>query len=228
MPDIHSLPLHALEGQSSDAPEPLGSALGLAKGRERSSSASSSSTASGGRSARQDDVNKTLNAEDYDRLSKDERSTYDARQAAKEAKEQAGLPYQWNQTLDSVSLTFGVPSGTRGKDIGASLKRKSISFGLKGHERKVVEGDLFDTIKEEDSTWSVSDGTVEVHLEKVSRERWWPHVLTKDPKIDTTKINPESSKLSDLDAESRAMVEKMMVSVKVCSSRKSWLTRVSQ
>ena len=87
MPDIHSLPLHALEGQSSDAPEPLGSALGLAKRRERSSSASSSSTASGGRSARQDDVNKTLNAEDYDRLSKDERSTYDARQAAKEAKE---------------------------------------------------------------------------------------------------------------------------------------------
>lgn len=210
MPDVHKLPLYALEGQPSDAPEPLGHALGLSKGRDRSESASSSSTASGGRGAQMTGDGEALGVQEYEKLSKAEQGAYDARQKAKEAKEQAALPYQWDQTLDSVSLTFGVPAGTRGRDIVATLKRKSISFGLKGQQTKVVEGDLFDTIKEEDSTWSVSEGTVEAHLEKVSRERWWPHVLIKDPKIDTTKITPESSKLSDLDAESRAMVEKMM------------------
>ena len=85
------------------------------------------------------------------------------------------------------------------------------------HATVEVSGDLYGEVSTEDSTWTLmqtNEGTqLEVHLEKAikAKDKWWPHVLTSEPEIDTSKIVPENSKLSDLDGETRAMVEKMMV-----------------
>lgn len=64
----------------------------------------------------------------------------------------------------------------------------------------------------DDSTWTLDNQQeINIHLEKYKGTEWWKCVIEGHPEIDTTKINPENSKLSDLDGETRGMVEKMMV-----------------
>lgn len=75
----------------------------------------------------------------------------------------------------------------------------------------VYQGELCKPIKLDDSTWLLDGNEVCVHLEKVNRVEWWQNVISSHPTIDVTKIQPENSKLGDLDGETRSMVEKMMV-----------------
>ncbi|KAG6745569.1 hypothetical protein POTOM_050067 [Populus tomentosa] len=118
--------------------------------------------------------------------------------------------YSWTQTLQEVNIQIPVPSGTKSRFVICDIKKNHLKVGLKG-QPPIVEGELYKPIKVDDCYWSIEDqNTISILLTKHDQMDWWKSLVKGDPEIDTQKVEPENSKLSDLDSETRQTVEKMM------------------
>jgi len=124
--------------------------------------------------------------------------------------------YRWEQTLGDLTVYVAVPKGTKAKLIDVTIAKKKLRVAVAGHPAPLIDGELLQAVKMEDSSWSVEDNPaddnrlVTITLTKVNGMEWWKSVIVGDPEIDTQKVEPENSKLSDLDGETRQTVEKMM------------------
>ena len=63
-----------------------------------------------------------------------ERALADNELKAKEAAEQATLPYKWTQTISDVDLTTPIPGNIKGRDLDVVLTKSKLRVGLKGQE----------------------------------------------------------------------------------------------
>jgi hypothetical protein len=114
-----------------------------------------------------------------------------------------------------VTAFVKLPEGTKANMLEVKLGINEVKVNLKGKSAEpILEGKWNKKINPSESFWSVErDGaksTLSLTLEKHEGRNWWNCLVQGDIEIDTQKVEPENSKLSDLDGETRATVEKMM------------------
>ncbi|CAI9092545.1 OLC1v1027817C1 [Oldenlandia corymbosa var. corymbosa] len=118
--------------------------------------------------------------------------------------------YSWIQSLQEVTINIPVPPGTKSRFISCEIKKNHLKVGLK-NQPPIIDGELYQPVKVDDSFWSLEDQkSISILLTKQNQMEWWKYLVKGDPEIDTQKVEPENSKLSDLDPETRSTVEKMM------------------
>lgn len=131
--------------------------------------------------------------------------------------------YSWTQTLAEIEIRVHVPPlkghSLKSKDVAVTVSKTHLAVSLRGQAaekagpeaKDLIDGDFHGTVKADESFWTIEDGCyINIHVEKVNKMEWWACLMAGDPEIDTQKIVPDNSKLSDLDGETRSVVEKMM------------------
>ena len=122
--------------------------------------------------------------------------------------------YSWTQTLEELTVVVPVPGNLKGSHISCDIGKNKLTVGIKGKE-PILSGALQKAVQAEDAIWTLEPSpegkNVVITLEKVNQMEWWSAVVEGEQEINTKKVEPENSKVSDLkDDETRQMVEKMM------------------
>ena len=118
--------------------------------------------------------------------------------------------YSWTQTLTDIEVRVPLKVALRSRDLVVDIQNNRMTVYVK-NQVPIIDAPFPHDVKKEESTWILEDKqTIMIHLEKVNTMEWWSRLVTSDLEINMRKINPEPSTFSDLDGESRGLVEKMM------------------
>ena len=77
--------------------------------------------------------------------------------------------YEWDQTLEEVRIYVNPPPQIKARDIVCTITSTHLSLGLKGSEQPFINEDFFSKVKVSESDWMMSDGEIEINLQKVQK-----------------------------------------------------------
>ena len=100
--------------------------------------------------------------------------------------------YEWEQTLDDVTVCIGapveqLPSQRAASFIVVDIEPTRLRVGLRGADRYFIDEATFDKVKVQESSWYLDDdGVITIVLAKAFRGQTWEGVLRGHQRGDTS------------------------------------------
>ncbi|XP_023947863.2 nudC domain-containing protein 3 [Bicyclus anynana] len=96
--------------------------------------------------------------------------------------------YSWAQTIMDLDVTVKLPPDIKSsKELKVTINPGDLTVACRNGDI-IINDALPYKIKTLDSFWSISEGRLLLHLEKV-QERWWNKLLNAEEEIDISKID---------------------------------------
>jgi len=120
--------------------------------------------------------------------------------------------YTWTQSLSLVEATIALPSTVQRKQVDVTIDVQHLY--VKIHDQVIVDAALHSKVDTDESTWTIEtsrDGKqLSLYLPKLNGMEWWSRLVEGEREINVRKIQPENSKLSDLEPDVASTVNRMM------------------
>jgi len=88
--------------------------------------------------------------------------------------------YNWAQQTLNVDVQIKLPPGTTARQVICIIKTKHLKVMVKGASEPILDGELYERVKCDDSFWNVEDNEfLNVYLQKME-EKIWTTVMLGD------------------------------------------------
>ena len=104
--------------------------------------------------------------------------------------------YQWDQTLDDVTIYVTAPPHvTKGNQIAVQILPTHLRLGLVGGTQWFLDEPTFGMVDVSESTWSLEDGNViTIYLTKAHRGELWDAALKGNKAVQLDPMSKEDEK----------------------------------
>jgi len=108
--------------------------------------------------------------------------------------------YNWSQSIKNVDVQIELPKGTTAKILLVDIKPKHFKVLIKGQKEPLIQGELCEKVKVDETLWSVEDQQfLNVNFEK-AYEAIWKCVIVGDAEIDPKTVD-NSKRVEEFDLE---------------------------
>ena len=92
--------------------------------------------------------------------------------------------YEWEQNLEEVLIYLRPPPGITASQLQCKITATHLSLGLRGVPKPFIDEDFPHKVKVDESMWSLSDGELEISLQKAAKAETWDSALLGHGKMD--------------------------------------------